>query len=128
MGFFSWKCAKSDLPVMSSYGVDGTEWEWMSHVVVLHKDANGFVNRFAGIYDGYGVVESPYGPYGLRIDLVDIPEDSWRMVIERFYKNDNFHSLPKNTNDPGQGYFYDDASLDEMLYNKGIDKPPANQE
>ena len=73
MGFFSWQCAKSEKPVMAEVAVRGSNWEFASDVVVLFKNGD----RITGIYDGYGRVNG--------FELVDLPEDRWRMVIEKYY-------------------------------------------
>lgn len=103
MGFFSWKCAKSDAPVMADMGVQGTPYDFSSKVVVLFKNGD----RITGTYDGYGRVNG--------VELVDYPEEYWRMVIERYYNGESFDQLPKNKYDPGQGWFYDDAELEEFF-------------
>ena len=101
MGFFSWKCAKSEKPVMAEVAVQGTPWSFASNVIVLFKNGN----RISGTYDGYGRVDG--------FELVDRPEDSWRMVIERYYNGEEFEELSQNKYDQGQGFFYDDADLEQ---------------
>jgi hypothetical protein len=103
MGFFSWKCAKSEKPVMATVAVRGSPWEFASFAVVVFKDGN----RIAGAYDGYGRI--------VDVELIDYPEDSWRMVIERYYNNETFEELSKNKYDQGQGFFYSDEDLEEIF-------------
>lgn len=103
MGFFSWRCAKSDKPVMADMGVHNTPWHFASDVVVLFKNGD----RISGRYDGYGRVDG--------FELVDLDESRWRMVIRRYYNEETFDQLPQNKHDPGQGWFYDDADLDEFF-------------
>lgn len=106
MGFFSWKCAKSNRPVMADMGVQNSPWEFASDVIVLFKDGS----RVVGSYDGYGrVIGDSY------TELVELDENRWRMVIRRYYNNESFDDLPKNEPDPGQGWFYDDSDLEEMF-------------
>ena len=73
MGFFSWRCAKSDKPVMAEIAVRNTPWAFASEVVVLFKNGD----RVSGTYDGYGRVG--------ELELVDHLEERWRMVIEKYY-------------------------------------------
>lgn len=103
MGFFSWQCAKSKKPVMSTYAVNRGPFEFASRVVVLFKNGD----RISGTYDGYGRVDG--------IELVDYPESAWRMVIERYYEGEAFEELAMNPHDPGQGYFYSDEDLKEIF-------------
>ena len=111
MGFFSWKCAKSNKPVMADIGVRNSPWAFASRVVVLFK--NGSVVR--GDYDGYGRVHGD-----ATVELVDIPESHWRMVIEDFYDNETFDQLQPNKYDPGQGWFYDDQDLQNIFQNRAL--------
>ena len=99
MGFFSWRCAKSDKPVMAEVAVQGTPWQFASRVIVMFNNGN----RISGIYDGYGRVDG--------FELVDHPEERWRMVIEDYYNGEQFTDLPKNKHDIGQGFFYNDEDL-----------------
>ena len=101
MGFFSWKCAKSDKPVMAEVAVQGTPWSFASKVIVLFNNGD----RISGTYDGYGRVNG--------FEIVDRPEESWRMVIEDYYNGESFNDLPKNKYDQAQGFFYDDADLEQ---------------
>jgi hypothetical protein len=101
MGFFSWRCAKSDKPVMAEVAVRGSPWEFASKVIVLFKDGD----RISGTYDGYGRVDG--------FELIDYSEERWRMVIEKYYNNESFEELPQNKYDQGQGFFYSDEDLEE---------------
>ena len=106
MGFFSWKCAKSDKPVMSSYAVDNTPWDFASKVVVVFKDGD----KLSGTYDGYGNVG--------ECNILDFDEQKWRMVIQRYYAGETFEQLPRNKYDQGQGFFYDDSDLERIFRNQ----------
>ena len=101
MGFFSWRCAKSDKPVMAEVAVQGTPWHFASRVIVLFNNGN----RISGIYDGYGRVDG--------FELVDHHEERWRMVIEDYYNGESFDQLPKNKYDQDQGFFYNDEDLEQ---------------
>lgn len=101
MGFFSWRCAKSDKPVMANIAVRNTPWHFASSVIVLFKNGQ----RAQGIYDGYGRIG--------EVKLLDYSEEVWRMVIERYYNGETFDELSKNKFDQGQGYFYSDEELEQ---------------
>ena len=103
MGFFSWKCAKSEKPVMADIGVMNSPWSFASDVIVLFDDGR----RVQGSYDGYGRVG--------ELELLDYREETWRMVIEKYYSGESFDQLPKNKYDPGQGWFYNDNDLEKIL-------------
>lgn len=103
MGFFSWQCAKTKRPVMSAYAVEGGPHEFSSRVIVLFRDGG----RISGVYDGYGRVGD--------IEIVDVPEEDWRMVIERYYAGETFEQLSQNNWDQGQGFFYSDEDLDRLF-------------
>lgn len=101
MGFFSWRCAKSDKPVMAEVAVRNTPWEFASEVVVLFKNGD----RISGTYDGYGRVDG--------FELIDYSEERWRMVINQYYDGETFEQLLQNKYDQGQGFFYNDEDLQE---------------
>ena len=103
MGFFSWKCAKSERPVMAECAVRRSPFEFASQVVLLFKNGD----RISGTYDGYGRV----GEH----EFFEEPEDTWRMVIKRYYNGESFFDLPENKYDPGQGFFWGDADLEEFF-------------
>ena len=101
MGFFSWRCAKSDKPVMAEVAVRSTPWQFASEVIVLFKEGD----RIIGTYDGYGRVDN--------FELIDYPEERWRMIIKDYYNGETFEQLPKNKFDQGQGFFYNDEDLEK---------------
>jgi hypothetical protein len=107
MGFFSWQCAKSNKPVMAQPAVVNGPWQFASQVIVLFNDGN----RVNGTYDGYGRVLSNIG----EVELVDIPDKYWRMVIEKYYNGETFDQWGQNKHDPGQGFFYSDEELEEIF-------------
>ena len=111
MGFFSWRCAKSDKPVMAEVAVRNTPWAFASGVVVLFKNGN----RVSGTYDGYGRVG--------ELELVDHPEERWRMIIEKYYNGETFDQFEKNPWDQGQGFFYNDVDLEQEF---GVTNEQAN--
>ena len=91
---------------MADVAVQGSPWEFASDVVVLFKD--GSVVK--GSYDGYGRVHGD-----AYVELVDLPESQWRMVIKQYYNGETFDQLPSNRHDPGQGFFYGDEDLKEIF-------------
>lgn len=103
MGFFSWQCAKTKKPVMSSYAVGNGPFDFSSKVVVLFKNGD----RLSGTYDGYGRVDG--------FEIVDYPEERWRMVIQKYYNGETFDDLPQNNHEPNQGFFWDDEDLAEIF-------------
>lgn len=107
MGFFSWKCAKTQNPIMAECAVKGSPLEFASHVTLLFEDGSSI----KGVYDGYGRVENSTEAF----DLQDIPESDWRMVITNYYDSEPFHTFSKNKYDPGQGFFYSDEELEQAF-------------
>ena len=101
MGFFSWRCAKSNKPVMAEPAVIASPWQFASEVVVLFKNGD----LISGTYDGYGRVDG--------FELIDYPEERWRMVIEKYYNSETFDQLAQNKYDQGQGFFYNDEDLEQ---------------
>jgi hypothetical protein len=106
MGFFSWRCATSNKPVMAKVAVANTPWEFASEVVILFQNGN----HISGTYDGYGRISG--------YELIDHPESSWRMVIKKYYNGETFDQLKQNRYDPGQGFFYNDQELQEEFNEK----------
>ena len=104
MGFFSWKCAKTGKPILADMGKDDP-WRFASEVVLLLK--NGSVIR--GRYDGYGRVD------GFSLDEYNYNPDEFRLVISRYYDGETFDQLPKNEDEPNQGYFWGVAELNELF-------------
>ena len=91
---------------MAEVAVQGTPWAFASEVIVLFKNGD----RISGTYDGYGRVDG--------FEIVDLPEDRWRMVIKDFYNGETFDQLPQNKYDQGQGFFYSDKDLEKEFKTK----------
>jgi hypothetical protein len=111
MGFFSYTCAKTNLPVLAS-----TSWpEKYSRVVVLDDEGN----KFSGSYDGYGNVitrdgsEIELDPYGDAI-----LSGKTKLVLRKFYEGETFEDLGRSNNDPGQGHFHNEDKI-ELWYARG---------
>jgi hypothetical protein len=103
MGFFSWLCAATGLPILYS-GID--HWG-LSRVVVI-----GPSGTVTGTYDGYGRVTADDG-FSFRLPLDKNYSPVGRLVIAEFYdpKQHTFDALKPNAPDPNQGYFWDDSDL-----------------
>lgn len=103
MGFFSWTCAKTGLPVMSSYAVEGhKELDFLCHAVVLFPNGD----KITGVYDGYG-----------RIGMIDLLEVTgpFKMVIRKYYNDEKYDDLRESENEPNQGYFWNDDELIQIV-------------
>lgn len=109
MGFYSYTCAKTHLPILAS-----TSWgDEYSKVVVLGE--NGTV--FRGVYDGYGRVDVDGG---MEVELDDgkILDGKVKLVASRFYDGEAFGEVGKSGADPGQGHFHDPTRI-EAWYARG---------
>lgn len=109
MGFYSYTCAKTNLPIMAS-----TSWgDDYSKVVVLGQTGS----IFQGIYDGYGRVLTSEG---MEIELDDsaILSGKIKLVCQKFYAGEKFEDLPKSRNELGQGHFHNEEKVQEW-YDKG---------
>lgn len=109
MGFFSYTCAKSNLPILAS-----TSWpEKYSRIIVLDEDGN----KFAGSYDGYGNV---FTQAGAEIELDDsaIHAGRTKLILKSFYDGETFEDVGQSKHDPGQGHFHDEGKI-ELWYSRG---------
>lgn len=116
MGFFSYTCAKTNLPVLAS-----TSWpEEYSRVVVHDEDGN----KFSGSYDGYGNV---FTQSGSEIELDDsaILAGRTKLILRSFYDGETFEGLGKSNYDPGQGHFHDEEKIELWYSRKGF---PSHRE
>jgi len=118
MGFFSWTCAKTNMPIMASTS-------WAGHPftkVVLLADGGRTVVK--GTYDGYGrmqVGDAQWGDTLTRRSLVDIVghrlsgkinKGEVKLVLAKYYDpSDDFQSLGRSRNEPGQGHFHNEGFL-----------------
>jgi hypothetical protein len=103
MGFFSYTCAKTNLPVLAS-----TSWpEKYSRVVVLDDEGN----KFSGSYDGYGNVITRAGAE-IELDDNSILSGQTKLVLKEFYNGETFEDLGRSNSDPGQGHFHDEKAID----------------
>ena len=100
MGFISKTCAKTHLPVTSSYkDMD------LAEVVALYP--NGL--KVEGIYDGYARVN------GINLMLEGYNEKEWnniKFVLKRSYAGEDYKDLGKSHDELAQGFFMSDEFLD----------------
>lgn len=111
MGFFSWTCAKTGLPILNntSWGSRPDAFE----VVVLDKD--GVVVR--GEYGGYGSI----GGYDLSDRVGDIENGTLKLVLRKFYTPaDRLADLGLSRDEPGQGHFWDEGDIETLYAFGGI--------
>jgi hypothetical protein len=109
MGFFSYTCAKTNLPVLAS-----TSWpEKYSRVVVLDDEGN----KILGSYDGYGNVDTQTGAE-IELDDSSILSGQTKLVLNAFYTGETFEDLGRSNSDPGQGHFHNEEAI-ELWYARG---------
>jgi hypothetical protein len=111
MGFWSYTCAKTHLPILAS-----TSWGWdegYSKVTMLDADNN----RVSGSYDGYGRIHSSDGGE-TELDDDAILSGRAKLVLSKFYKGEKFEELGRNSSDPGQGHFHNEDDI-EVWYAQG---------
>lgn len=106
MGLFSWKCAKSNIPIIGSLVHE--EVTPLSRVVVVSEDGNTFV----GTYNGYGIVESKFTEMNI---VSGMAHGHMKLVLENVYSGETFDQLNTNDVDANQGYFYNDSDIDRFL-------------
>jgi hypothetical protein len=107
MGFFSWTCAKTGLPIMA--GVGNTKDEIrraQSEVVLIFPDNT----KYRGMYDSYGRVGSE--------EITDIMGNATppKLVLAAFYDNERYADLKQSGDEPGQGFFHDAEFIDRMFW------------
>lgn len=106
MGFTSFTCAKSHLPIMA-----GTSWtgsDEMCDVVALSPDGA----KIEGRYDGYGGID------GRTLDIDDLIAYRVKFVLKKYYTGETYEQLAKSGNELGQGHFHDEEWI-EKLYRAG---------
>ena len=107
MGCFSWRCAKTGLPIQEYVRRGRYEATESLESDVLALYANGGLIR--GRYAGYG-----------RIGDADISDamggtSEPRLVLAAFYEGEKYADLPRNGFDPAQGMPVFDAFNDAMF-------------
>lgn len=111
MGFSSWTCAKTNLPILNS-----TSWGFMPETYQVVMITKG--SRVFGEYGGYGRLDTDVGE--VQIDGQAVEDGEVKLVLKKFYdeKRDTFEKLGKNDWDPGQGHFHDEKKI-KAWYAKG---------
>ena len=90
MGFFSWRCAKCNQPVLNVYAV-GPDTRRLCEVVVLVGK-----RVISGFHDGYG-----------RVGDYEIPCGDDPVILHRCcHCGERGRDLPRSKPDEGQGFFY----------------------
>lgn len=112
MGYFSWTCARTRLPILAAGPAMalGEMGRTLSNVTLVGQD--GAVA--AGVYDGYG-----------RISGLDLIETDWArkidagkaaLVLSAWYDEEPLARIGgRSRHDPGQGFFHDTEDLVKML-------------
>lgn len=112
MGFFSFTCAKSHLPILAS-----TSWGLgeFSRVHLLTRDGG----NMQGHYDGYGRLDLDDG--GTLEDLDDpVLAGKWKLVLSKFYRGEKFDELDRSFHEPGQGHFHDSTLVEKWFAQEGF--------
>lgn len=112
MGFFSYTCAKSNLPALAS-----TSWDDHPFTQVVLFDKDGVLAE--GTYDGYGRIFGTCRSGGDVLELVDggyyglIEEGELKLVLKLYSDpSDSFETLGRSGYDPGQGHFHDEDFIE----------------
>jgi hypothetical protein len=116
MGFFSWKCAKSGLPVLNSTSCGNPDW-----ITVVLKNDVGL--ELEGEYDGYGRIDTKSGIIDLNETRIseELDNGSAKWVLKMYHDESlDYDTLGKAEYDPTQGHFISDESYEALvnLYNK----------
>jgi hypothetical protein len=107
MGFYSYTCAKTHLPVLNFHSCRDKE---MYTVVVLFPNGD----KVTGEYDGYGRVS------GVENIYPDIDEGRLKWILKKFYNGEGFNDVGLSHHDPGQGHFHDIPKLKEAFAKGGF--------
>jgi hypothetical protein len=117
MGFFSYTCAKTNLPVLASTSWGENEY---SRVHILCRDGS----IMQGYYDGYGRIDLASG--GTLEEFDDaILSGQWKLVLSKFYAAETFAELGVSRHEPGQGHFHDNEKIEKWHDQQGF---PSYQE
>jgi hypothetical protein len=96
MGFYSYTCAKTGLPVMAGSAASQKDVH-LCEVVVLYPNGD----RYTGVYDGYGNV-------GNMEVADDMMAGRAKMVLKYFDDGKTFDKIEgKSSSDPRQGFTHD---------------------
>ena len=113
MGFFSWRCAVSGLPILADTAPWPDDLKHLCKVVMLTK--KGWIK---GSTDGYGRLM--VSERGGRARLTEVPEnlaevDDLRLVLQSVWKNEAHADVEASENEPNQGFFWDHDQLREIV-------------
>lgn len=124
MGFFSFKCSKSDLSI-PAYPYAGLPITASKVILITPKN-----ELIEGIYDGYGKIDGIdiYAKLSLHIlgtenrNLIFKNDSTFytaqnlvKIVRADHYNGESFKELKTSESCPDQGYFYDDTTRREYL-------------
>ena len=101
MGFASFTCAKTHIPIMNFYSDGNPE----NYTIVLLSENE---EPIQGEYDGYGNLVNRDGELHI---FADVEDGKKKIVLKKFYGKEKFSDLKRNSPDPGQGHFYKPATL-----------------
>lgn len=112
MGFYSYTCCKTNLPILAS-----TSWGTnnYSSVHLLGQDGSSV----QGHYDGYGRIDMNNGESLEEIDE-RIQSGKWKLVLSQFYSGEKFDQLGNSRHDPGQGHFHDQHKIEQWYAQRGF--------
>lgn len=103
MGFSSFTCAKTNLPILASVSWSNTA----SAVVLLSKSEN----PIKGDYDGYGRICTEEGEE-IAIDWDAMDSGETKLVLQEFYSGESYKDIVGiSHNEPGQGHFHSEETI-----------------
>lgn len=115
MGFFSWRCAKTDLPILAGAKRWPGDLRHLCEAVLVLPSGT----TVHGTYDGSGRLgmASVKGDQaeGLAAagNLSGVPDA--RLVLGHAYAGERHDDLKPSRDDPGQGFFHDDDALRDLI-------------
>lgn len=104
MGFTSFTCAKTNLPILASESWGAT----LSEVVMLTD-----TKQIRGSYDGYGRLHTQQGKE-VQLDFDSVYAGTTKFVLAEFYKGEKAKELHgQSHHEPGQGHFHQKEQIDQ---------------
>lgn len=96
MGYFSYTCAKTGLPIMAGELANDPEEKALAKATILLPNGD----KMSGLYDGYGHLG--------HLDIGDLVEiEGAKMVLSCFHRGETYEQLGRSEWDPGQGAHHD---------------------
>ena len=131
MGFSSYMCAKSKIPI-PAFPYANFPPEFSEVVLVLPDDS-----AIEGTYDGYQNIDNvnvmdSVGAFVTEdmiqpgSDSFDVVSEMTKIVLKSEYEGDTYDELPSSEFDPDQGYFYEESTRKQIYKAHGV-KPPKNE-